>query len=161
MAEEEFQEDKTLDPTERRLQKAREEGQFAQSRDLTTLVLLAVFMLFTFSAGPVLVRQMVVMVRDGLTFSNPDRWADTVMAWLSSSVSTTRLTRCGTARSNSRRRSCSPVPRSNGGGGMVPSFGGTASLGGTLPSRFGVSSSRRSDTRADYWRERDPSMTGT
>ncbi|MFM8631128.1 MAG: hypothetical protein ACKODQ_06615, partial [Betaproteobacteria bacterium] len=43
-------------------------------------------MLFTFSAGPVLVRQMVVMVRDGLTFSNPDRWADTVMAWLSSSV---------------------------------------------------------------------------
>ncbi|MFM8676482.1 MAG: EscU/YscU/HrcU family type III secretion system export apparatus switch protein, partial [Burkholderiaceae bacterium] len=57
MAEEEFQEDKTLDPTERRLQKAREEGQFAQSRDLTTLVLLAVFMLFTFSAGPVLVRQ--------------------------------------------------------------------------------------------------------
>jgi flagellar biosynthetic protein FlhB len=86
MAEEEFQEDKTLEPTERRLQKAREEGQFAQSRDLTTLGLLLVFMLFAFSAGPVLVRQMVIMVRDGLTFSDPDRWADTVMAWLSGSV---------------------------------------------------------------------------
>jgi flagellar biosynthetic protein FlhB len=86
MAEEEFQEDKTLEPTERRLQKAREEGQFAQSRDLTTLGLLLVFMLFAFSAGPVLVRQMVMMVRDGLTFSDPDRWADTVMAWLSGSV---------------------------------------------------------------------------
>ncbi|NBP26608.1 MAG: flagellar biosynthesis protein FlhB [Betaproteobacteria bacterium] len=85
-AVEEFQEDKTLEPTERRLQKAREEGQFAQSRDLTTLGLLLVFMLFAFSAGPVLVRQMVIMVRDGLTFSDPDRWADTVMAWLSGSV---------------------------------------------------------------------------
>ena len=86
MAEEEFQEDKTLDPTERRLQKAREEGQFAQSRDLTTLALLLVFMLFVFSAGPLLVQQMVIMVRDGLTFSNPDRWVDTIMIWLGSSV---------------------------------------------------------------------------
>ena len=86
MAEEEFQEDKTLDPTARRLEKAREEGQFAQSRDLTTLVMLLVFLLFIFSAGPILVRQMVVMVRDGLTFSNPDRWADSIMGWLSGSV---------------------------------------------------------------------------
>ena len=86
MAEEEFQEDKTLDPTERRLQKAREEGQFAQSRDLTTLLLLLTFLLFIFSAGPILVQQMVVMVRDGLTFGNPDRWADGVMTWLGGSV---------------------------------------------------------------------------
>ena len=86
MAEEEFQEDKTLDPTERRLQKAREEGQFAQSRDLTTLLLLLTFMLFVFSAGPLLVQQMVVMVRDGLTFGAPDRWVDTTFSWLGGSV---------------------------------------------------------------------------
>ena len=86
MAEEEFQEDKTLEPTERRIQKAREEGQFVQSRDLTTLILLLTFLLFIFSAGPVLVQQMVLMVREGLTFSSPDRWADTVMVWLTGSV---------------------------------------------------------------------------
>ena len=86
MAEEEFQDDKTLDPTERRLQKAREEGQFAQSRDLTTLLLLLTFLLFVFSAGPILVQQMVVMVREGLTFGAPDRWVDTTFAWLGGSV---------------------------------------------------------------------------
>ena len=41
MAEEEFQDDKTLDPTERRLQKAREEGQVARSIDLTAAVITA------------------------------------------------------------------------------------------------------------------------
>jgi len=33
-------EEKQLDPTERRLERAREEGQFAQSRDLTTFLVL-------------------------------------------------------------------------------------------------------------------------
>jgi flagellar biosynthetic protein FlhB len=86
MAEEDTQEEKTLDPTERRLQKAREEGQFVQSRDLTTLLLLLTFLLFVFASGPLLVQQMVLVVRDGLTFSAPDRWVDHVMTWLGGSV---------------------------------------------------------------------------
>lgn len=86
MAEEEFQQDKTLEPTERRLQKAREEGQFAQSRDLTTLALLLTFLLFAFAAGPLLVQRMVLLVRDGLRFSSPERWADHVMGWVSESL---------------------------------------------------------------------------
>jgi flagellar biosynthetic protein FlhB len=51
MAEEQSQEDKSLEPTARRLEKAREEGQFATSRDLTTLVLLLVAFLFTSPLG--------------------------------------------------------------------------------------------------------------
>jgi flagellar biosynthetic protein FlhB len=86
MAEEESQEEKTLDPTERRLEKAREEGQFVQSRDLTTLILLLTFLLFIFASGPLLVQQMVLVVRDGLTFSSPDRWADHLVSWLGGSV---------------------------------------------------------------------------
>ena len=86
MAEEDTQEEKTLDPTERRLQKAREEGQFVQSRDLTTLLLLLTFLLFVFASGPLLVQQMVLVVRDGLTFSAPDRWVDHIMTWLGGSV---------------------------------------------------------------------------
>jgi flagellar biosynthetic protein FlhB len=86
MAEEDSQEEKTLDPTERRLQKAREEGQFVQSRDLTTLLLLLTFLLFIFASGPLLVQQMVLVVRDGLTFSAPDRWVDHVLTWLGGSV---------------------------------------------------------------------------
>jgi flagellar biosynthetic protein FlhB len=36
------QEERTLEPSERRLEKAREEGQLPQSRDLTTFALIAV-----------------------------------------------------------------------------------------------------------------------
>ncbi|MGA1336111.1 MAG: EscU/YscU/HrcU family type III secretion system export apparatus switch protein [Burkholderiaceae bacterium] len=86
MAEETSQEDKQLEPTERRLQKAREDGQFAQSRDLTTLGLITIFLLFIFVAGPSLMTQLVVMVKEGLTFSNPDRWADQVATWFAGPV---------------------------------------------------------------------------
>jgi len=65
MAEEQSQENKSLEPTARRLEKAREEGQFATSRDLTTLVLLLVAFLFIFTSGPLLVQQMVAMMREG------------------------------------------------------------------------------------------------
>jgi len=47
-------EEKQLDPTERRLERAREEGQFAQSRDLTTLIVLVIFSAFLLGAGGVL-----------------------------------------------------------------------------------------------------------
>ena len=81
MAEEQSQEDKSLEPTARRLEKAREEGQFATSRDLTTLVLLLVAFLFIFTSGPLLVQQMVAMMREGLSFSDPDRWVDSMVQW--------------------------------------------------------------------------------
>jgi len=81
MAEEQSQEDKSLEPTARRLEKAREEGQFATSRDLTTLVLLLVAFLFIFTSGPLLVQQMVGMMREGLSFSDPDRWVDSMVQW--------------------------------------------------------------------------------
>ena len=81
MAEEQSQEDKSLEPTARRLEKAREEGQFATSRDLTTLVLLLVAFLFIFTSGPLLVQQMVAMMREGLSFSDPDRWVDGMVQW--------------------------------------------------------------------------------
>jgi flagellar biosynthesis protein FlhB len=82
MAEEEFQQEKTLEPTERRLQKAREEGQFAQSRDLTTLVLLVTFMVFILAVGPLLAQRMILLLKQGLTFSNPERWMDHVAGWV-------------------------------------------------------------------------------
>lgn len=81
MAEEQSQEDKSLEPTARRLEKAREEGQFATSRDLTTLVLLLVAFLFIMTSGPLLVQQMVGMMREGLSFSDPDRWVDSMVQW--------------------------------------------------------------------------------
>lgn len=81
MAEEQSQEYKSLEPTARRLEKAREEGQFATSRDLTTLVLLLVAFLFIFTSGPLLVQQMVAMMREGLSFSDPDRWVDSMVQW--------------------------------------------------------------------------------
>ena len=81
MAEEQSQEDKSLEPTARRLEKAREEGQFATSRDLTTLVLLLVAFLFIMTSGPLLVQQMVAMMREGLSFSDPDRWVDSMVQW--------------------------------------------------------------------------------
>lgn len=86
MAEETSQEDKQLEPTERRLQKAREDGQFAQSRDLTTLGLITIFLLFIFVAGPSLMTQLVVLVKEALTFSSPDRWADEVVTWFAGPV---------------------------------------------------------------------------
>lgn len=64
-------EDRQLEPTERRLQKAREEGQFPQSRDLTTLTLLAVFGAFLALFGHQLLQQMVVLVQGGCALATP------------------------------------------------------------------------------------------
>ena len=84
MAEDASQ-DRTEEPTARRLEKAREEGQFATSRDLTTLVLLSVAFLFIFTSGPLIVQQMVGMMREGLSFSDTDRWTDGLAQWLAGS----------------------------------------------------------------------------
>ena len=75
MAEDSSQ-DKELDPTEQRLQKARDEGQFAQSRDITTFALITGFLLFVIVLGPLLFRQMVTMVDLALRFNQPIRLLD-------------------------------------------------------------------------------------
>ncbi len=76
-------EEKELDPTERRLERAREEGQFAQSRDLTTLIVLLLFTAFLLSAGSALMGGLVALVKAGLTFESSDNWQDHLMVWAS------------------------------------------------------------------------------
>jgi flagellar biosynthesis protein FlhB len=74
-------EDRQLEPTERRLQKAREEGQFPQSRDLTTLVLLLVFAVFLTVFGHFFMHQLVILVQLGLRFDSMDPWQDQLLTW--------------------------------------------------------------------------------
>jgi flagellar biosynthetic protein FlhB len=63
-------EEKELDPTERRLERAREEGEYAQSRDLTTLIVLVLFTVFLLSAGSALMGGLVALVKAGLSFDS-------------------------------------------------------------------------------------------
>lgn len=74
-------EERPLDPTEKRLQTAREEGQYPQSRDLTTLLVLLVFGGFVLGLGSVLSRQLVQLVQNALTFNDPDNWSDRLQEW--------------------------------------------------------------------------------
>lgn len=75
-------EEKELEPTERRLEKAREEGEFPQSRDLTTLVLLFIFGLFLLVFGHLIMQQLVILVQTGLRFDHPANWQTHLIAWL-------------------------------------------------------------------------------
>ena len=75
-------EDKELEPTERRLQKARDEGQFPQSRDLTTLTLLLVFGACLILFGHRLLEQLVVLMQTGLQFQDLDNWQDQLASWV-------------------------------------------------------------------------------
>ena len=87
MAEEnDKDEERSLDPTERRLQKAREEGQLPQSRDLTTFAMLAVVPMAFLAFGPLFMEQMVRMVKGGLTFGDPNRIVDDILLWGSGSL---------------------------------------------------------------------------
>lgn len=82
MAEEnESLEERTLEPTERRLQKAREEGQIPQSRDLTTFAILGVLSITTIGLGPMLMSEMVNLVRKAFVFGAPDRLMDSLLEW--------------------------------------------------------------------------------
>jgi flagellar biosynthetic protein FlhB len=74
-------EERSLDPTERRLQKAREEGQLPQSRDLTTFAMLTVVPMAFLAFGPLLMDQMVRMVKGGLTFGPPTQILDDIALW--------------------------------------------------------------------------------
>lgn len=77
----ENQEERSLEPTERRIQKAREEGQLPQSRDLSTFAVLLALPIFVFLLGPIFMGQMVSLVKDGLTFSTPDLWMNHLSQW--------------------------------------------------------------------------------
>lgn len=82
MAEEnEKQEERTLEPSERRLEKAREEGQLPQSRDLTTFAMIAVLPIAVLAFGPMFLDQMVVIVKQALTFGTPDQIPDQMRRW--------------------------------------------------------------------------------
>ena len=75
--------DRELEPTERRIQRAREQGQLPQSRDITTFALLLGFIIFLLTAGPYLMRQLVIMMQSGLQFSKPITLIDHIVEWTS------------------------------------------------------------------------------
>ena len=75
--------DRELEPTERRIQRAREQGQMPQSRDITTFALLLSFIIFLITTGPYLMRQLVIMMQSGLQFSKPISLIDHISEWTS------------------------------------------------------------------------------
>ena len=74
-------EEKQLDPTERRLERAREDGQFAQSRDLTTFLILVLFAGCLLGLGGSLMKGLVLLVQQGLTFGNSQDWQEHLAEW--------------------------------------------------------------------------------
>ncbi len=74
-------EERALEATERRLEKAREEGQYPQSRDLTTLLVLTVLAGFVLTLGSSLWKHWIELVRQGLQFPVIDQWQDHLIAW--------------------------------------------------------------------------------
>jgi flagellar biosynthetic protein FlhB len=80
MAEESSQE-RELAPSAKRLEQAREQGQFAQSRDLTTFVLIVGFFLIVIVLGPILFRQMSILVQLALKFNQPINLLDHINEW--------------------------------------------------------------------------------
>jgi len=89
VANEDSGQEKTLDPTQRRLDKAREEGQFAQSQDLTTLVLVSIAALAVWVAGSRLLDSLVNAMRSALSFSDPSRVLQFLFEWLQGPISET------------------------------------------------------------------------
>lgn len=82
MANEESGQEKTLDPTPRRLEKAREEGQFPQSPDVTTLVLVSIGALAIYVAGDRFLQALVDSTKMALSFNDPARVTPFLIEWL-------------------------------------------------------------------------------
>ena len=78
--------ERELEPTERRILRAREQGQLPQSRDLATFAAMIVFIIFLVGLGPLLVKQMVLMTQDILQFSEPAKLIDDLQTWLGGSL---------------------------------------------------------------------------
>jgi len=84
-------EERQLDPTERRLERAREEGQFAQSRDLTTFLILVLFAGCLLGLGGSLMKGLVMLVQQGLTFGNGQDWQEHLAEWASGPLMNTLM----------------------------------------------------------------------
>lgn len=78
--------ERELEPSERRILRAREQGQLPQSRDIATFALLVVFIIFVIAAGPLLIKQLVSMTRASFQFSQPVLLLDHIQAWVSGPV---------------------------------------------------------------------------
>jgi len=78
--------ERELEPTERRILRAREQGQLPQSRDLATFAAMIVFIIFLVGLGPLLVKQMVLMTQDIFQFSEPAMIMDDLQTWLGGSL---------------------------------------------------------------------------
>ena len=77
--------ERELEPSERRILRAREQGQLPQSRDIATFALLAVFIIFIIAAGPLLLQQLVVMTKSSFEFSKPILLFDHIKEWVGGS----------------------------------------------------------------------------
>lgn len=83
--------ERIFDPTPRRLEKAREDGQFPQSRDLTALIALAAFLLVGLIVSANLVESYRGLVVDGLRFGDIATWKEHLVAWARGPLSTAVL----------------------------------------------------------------------
>jgi flagellar biosynthetic protein FlhB len=78
--------ERELEPTERRIVRAREQGQLPQSRDLTTLIAMITLTIFLVGIGPLLVKQLVLMTQAIFQFSEPAKLMDHIQEWLGGSL---------------------------------------------------------------------------
>jgi flagellar biosynthetic protein FlhB len=78
--------EKELEPSERRILRAREQGQLPQSRDLATFAALVVVVIFLSAVGPLLLKQMVLMTQAIFQFSEPAKLMDHMQEWLGGSL---------------------------------------------------------------------------
>ena len=75
--------ERELEPSERRILRAREQGQLPQSRDIATFALLTVFIIFLIAAGPLLLQQLVLMTKSSFAFAKPIDLLDHIQEWMS------------------------------------------------------------------------------
>ena len=78
--------ERELEPSERRILRAREQGQLPQSRDLATFAALLITIIFLVAVGPLLVKQMVLMTQAIFQFSEPAKLMDHMQEWLGGSL---------------------------------------------------------------------------
>jgi flagellar biosynthetic protein FlhB len=78
--------ERELEPTERRILRAREQGQLPQSLDLATFAALLITVIFLVSVGPLLVKQMVLMTQAIFQFAEPAKLMDHMQEWLGGSL---------------------------------------------------------------------------
>lgn len=83
MAENDRTEDqeRQLEPTQRRLEKAREEGQFPQARDLSTLLVLSIFLSTIYLVGSRFIDSVVNMTQTALRFGDPADLGSQLQSW--------------------------------------------------------------------------------